>query len=96
MGNRSERFRADRLYLYGAELRVRLDRSRRHAYHVLLTRARSGIVIYSEDEGTRNALRTLISGTVADSPLAKPKKKLPPLVTEVEQAVAQQLTIEFD
>lgn len=76
---------------------AQVNRLVRHAYHVLLTRARSGIVIYSEDEGTRNALRTLISGTVADSPLAKPKKrKLPPLVTNIEQAVAQQLTIEFD
>lgn len=75
----------------------RVDQLVRHAYHVLLTRGRRGIVLYSEDTITRNALRELISGTVADSPLAKPpRKKLPPVITPAEKAVAQQLAIEFE
>ncbi|MFD3974154.1 DNA/RNA helicase domain-containing protein [Streptomyces cyaneofuscatus] len=75
----------------------KVDRLVRHAYHVLLTRARSGIVLYSEDTDTRNALRRLIAGTVADSPLAKPKKrKLPQVATAAERTVAEQLTIEFE
>ncbi|MEV5280457.1 DNA/RNA helicase domain-containing protein [Streptomyces sp. NPDC051994] len=74
-----------------------VNRLVRHAYHVLLTRARNGIVIYSEDEHTRHALRKLITGTVADSPLAKRvKKKLPPYVTKAERKVDEQLAIEFD
>ncbi|MFF1713815.1 DNA/RNA helicase domain-containing protein [Streptomyces sp. NPDC058268] len=75
----------------------RVDQLVRHAYHVLLTRGRRGVVLYSEDTITRNALRELISGTVADSPLAKPpRKKLPPVITPAEKAVAQQLAIEFE
>lgn len=100
---RGDYFEVDRTKTHDGKLKQKtvsdeqVDRLVRHAYHVLLTRARTGIVIYSEDEGTRNALRTLITGTVADSPLARPKKrKLPPLITEAERAVAQQLTLEFD
>ncbi|GAA2641766.1 DUF2075 domain-containing protein [Streptomyces vastus] len=100
---RDGRFTVDRTKTHDGKLKrpsvsdEQVDRLVRHAYHVLLTRARSGIVIYSEDLATRNALRKLIVGTVADSPLSKPaKKKLPPQVTKVEQAVEQQLAIEFD
>lgn len=97
------RFRVDRTKTHDGKLKQakvsdeQVDRLVRHAYHVLLTRARKGIVIYAEDTDTRHALRELISGTVADSPLAKPaKKKLPPQVTKAEQPIAQQLAIEFD
>ncbi|MFI9765823.1 DNA/RNA helicase domain-containing protein [Streptomyces sp. NPDC052415] len=97
------RFRVDRTKTHDGKLKQakvsdeQVDRLVRHAYHVLLTRARKGIVIYAEDTDTRHALRELISGTVADSPLAKPaKKKLPTQVTKAEQTVAQQLAIEFD
>ncbi|MFF0734769.1 DNA/RNA helicase domain-containing protein [Streptomyces chartreusis] len=100
---REGRFRVDRTKTHDKELKrssvsdERVDELVRHAYHVLLTRARTGIVIYADDVPTRNALRRLISGTVSDSPLAKPKKKkLPPQVTEVEKDLAEQLTIEFD
>ncbi|MFH9007225.1 DNA/RNA helicase domain-containing protein [Streptomyces afghaniensis] len=100
---RDGRFTVDRTKTYDGKLKSssvsdqRVDRLVRHAYHVLLTRARSGIVIYAEDRDTRDALRQLVSGTVSDSPLAKPrKKKLPPQVTKTEKNVAEQLTIEFD
>lgn len=75
-----------------------VDRLVRHAYHVLLTRARRGIVMYSQDPDTRNALRGLITGTVADSPLAKPRRRRRPRprTTVVERAAAEQLAIEFD
>lgn len=97
------RFTVDRAKTHDGKLKRKavsdgqVDRLVRHPYHVLLTGARSGIVIYSAHEGTRNALLTLISGTVADSRLAKPKKKmLPPMATMTEQAFTYQLTIEFD
>lgn len=100
---RDGRFTVDRTKTHDRKLKSssvsdqRVDRLVRHAYHVLLTRARSGIVIYAEDRDTRHALRQLVSGTVSDSPLAKPrKKKLPPQVTKTEKNVAQQLAIEFD
>ncbi|WP_406090817.1 DNA/RNA helicase domain-containing protein [Streptomyces sp. NBC_01013] len=54
------RFTVDRTGTHDGRLKqktvsdAQVDRLIRHAYHVLLTRARSGIVIYSEDEGTRN------------------------------------------
>ncbi|WP_156178878.1 DNA/RNA helicase domain-containing protein [Saccharothrix sp. ST-888] len=46
-----------------------VDRRVRNAYHVLLTRGRQGTVVYSEDAETRDALRRLIPGTVADQPI---------------------------
>ncbi|MFI7340719.1 DNA/RNA helicase domain-containing protein [Streptomyces sp. NPDC050085] len=100
---RDSRFTVDRSKTHDGKLKPasvsdeRVDQLVRHAYHVLLTRARSGIVIYAEDPDTRNALRTLISGTIADNPLRKPpKRKLPPVATPLEKDVAEQLAIEFE
>jgi hypothetical protein len=100
---RNGRFTVDRTRTHDSKLQEkwvsdeRVDQLVRHAYHVLLTRGRRGVILYSEDPATRNALRGLVSGTVSDSPLAKPpRRKLPPVVTPVEKAVAQQLAIEFD
>jgi hypothetical protein len=97
------RFTVDRTKTHDRKLKnskvsdEQVDRLVRHAYHVLLTRARNGIVIYAEDLDTRHALRELVSGTVADSPLARPgKRKRPPQITRSEQSVAEQLAIEFD
>ncbi|MHC3468637.1 DNA/RNA helicase domain-containing protein [Streptomyces sp. 7R007] len=100
---REGRLTVDRTKTHDSKLRsakvsdAQVDRLVRHAYHVLLTRARNGVVIYAEDTDTRHALRRLICGTVADSPLARPpKKKLPPQVSKAEHIVAQRLAIEFD
>ncbi|MGD6746133.1 DNA/RNA helicase domain-containing protein [Streptomyces sp. BH106] len=100
---RDNRFTVDRTKTHDSKLKPasvsdeRVDELVRNAYHVLLTRARSGIVVYAEDADTRNALRTLISGTVADNPLSRPpKRKLPPAATPLAKDVAEQLAIEFE
>nr|WP_237529589.1 DNA/RNA helicase domain-containing protein [Streptomyces sp. SID5770] len=78
---RNGEFAVDRTKTHDDELRKKkvtdhqVDRLVRNAYHVLLTRARRGIVIYTQDEQTRNKLRELIPGTVNDSPLSSFRRR---------------------
>ncbi|MBH5334316.1 DUF2075 domain-containing protein [Streptomyces pactum] len=52
-----------------------VERCVRNAYHVLLTRAVMGVVIYSTDETTRDALRSHVIDTVMH-PIPKPMRKI--------------------
>lgn len=79
---RGDKFVVDRTRTHDGELRKgsvtedQVNRLVRNTYHVLLTRARRGVVIYTHDAETRNKLRELIPGTVASSPLASfPRRK---------------------
>jgi uncharacterized protein len=70
-----------------------VDRLVRNAYHVLLTRGRRGVVVYSEDAKTQNRLRELITNTVAAQPIRKKKRRVP---ARREPASTDQLAIEFE
>lgn len=81
---RGNGFVVDRSKTQDGELKKRsaddadVERCVRNAYHVLLTRARTGTVIYAEDRETRDALRRLISGTIAEQPIRKRKRRSRP------------------
>ncbi|MFE1902214.1 DNA/RNA helicase domain-containing protein [Streptomyces gardneri] len=92
-------FVVDRTKTHDSELKkekvtdAQVYRSVRNAYHVLLTRARRGVVIYTHDEETRNKLRELIPGTVADSPLTSfPRRKKKPGANRYATARGARLT----
>lgn len=78
---RDNKFVVDRSQTHDSELKKQtvddtdVERCVRNAYHVLLTRARVGTVVYAEDDETRHALRRLITGTVAEQPIRKKKRK---------------------
>lgn len=69
---RGDRFVVDRTKTHDDNLQrksvsdAQVDRLVRNAYHVLLTRARRGVVLYSEDLETRNKLKELITGSVSE------------------------------
>lgn len=78
---REGHFVIDRTATHDPELRPRtideadIDRCVRNAYHVLLTRGIMGVVIYSTDEATRDALRGHVITSV-QHPLPKPMRKI--------------------
>ncbi|MFD7668714.1 DNA/RNA helicase domain-containing protein [Streptomyces sp. NPDC059788] len=78
---REDRFIVDRTATRDRELRPKsiaqadVERCVRNAYHVLLTRGVRGVVIYAEDDATRDALRGHVITSVKHA-LPKPMRKI--------------------